>query len=68
MHLVVMHPFYALGDSQYRHSSFRRCDRSLRSWSDREDVMLVAALKDLVARGCKSDNGFRGGYANKIDE
>ncbi|KAG6384851.1 hypothetical protein SASPL_113449 [Salvia splendens] len=56
------------GRSQYRRSSFRPCDRPRRSWSDREELILISALKELVATGWKSDNGFRGGYAQKIEE
>ncbi|KAG6434257.1 hypothetical protein SASPL_105881 [Salvia splendens] len=56
------------GRSQYHRSSFRPCDRPRRSWPDREEIMLISALKELVARGWKSDNGFRGGYAQKIEE
>ncbi|KAL1554873.1 hypothetical protein AAHA92_15381 [Salvia divinorum] len=45
-----------------------KADRSRRSWSGREEVFLLVTLKDLVARGWKSDNGFRGGYQLKIEE
>ncbi|KAG6389220.1 hypothetical protein SASPL_150682 [Salvia splendens] len=56
------------GRSQYSRSSLRLCDRPRRSWSDREELILISALKELVATGWKSDNGFRGGYAQKIEE
>ena len=29
---------------------------------------MVATLKELVAQGWKSDNGFRSGYHNKVEE
>ena len=29
---------------------------------------MISAMKALVARGWKSDNGFRGGYAEKIED
>lgn len=56
-----------VGRSQYRWSSFRRCDRPRRSRFVREEVVLLSCLNDMVARGWKSDNGFRGGYAGKIE-
>lgn len=28
----------------------------------------MVAMKDLVARGWKADNGFRGGYLSKVEE
>ncbi|KAG6389397.1 hypothetical protein SASPL_150865 [Salvia splendens] len=37
---------YAPSRSQNRRSSFRRCDRPRRSWSDREEVVLISCLKD----------------------
>ncbi|XP_057798099.1 uncharacterized protein LOC131014226 isoform X2 [Salvia miltiorrhiza] len=39
-----------------------------RSWSTREEEVLIAALKELVAQGWKSDNGFRAGYLSKLEE
>ncbi|KAG6436498.1 hypothetical protein SASPL_101399 [Salvia splendens] len=56
------------GSSQYRRSSYPRNERGRRSWTDREEAVLISALKELVALGWKSDNGFRGGYLNKIEE
>ncbi|KAG6407969.1 hypothetical protein SASPL_130970 [Salvia splendens] len=35
---------------------------------DREKVILLVALKDLVAHGWKSDNGFRAGYLTQTEE
>lgn len=68
INLPGLFPVPTVGGSEYRRSSFRKCDRSRRCWSDREEAVLISALKDLVARGWKSDNGFRGGYATKIEE
>ncbi|KAL8519674.1 hypothetical protein ACS0TY_010563 [Phlomoides rotata] len=34
----------------------------------REEKVLLAALKDLVAKGQKTDNGFRTGYLNKLED
>ncbi|KAG6419068.1 hypothetical protein SASPL_121277 [Salvia splendens] len=56
------------GSTQVRRSSFQRSDKGRRSWSDREEAVLMAALKDLVTLGWKSDNGFRGGYLTKVEE
>ncbi|XP_042017318.1 uncharacterized protein LOC121765292 [Salvia splendens] len=43
-------------------------DRSRRMWSDREEEVLLVALKELVAHGWKSDNGFRGGYLKRLED
>ncbi|KAL8488726.1 hypothetical protein ACS0TY_024858 [Phlomoides rotata] len=40
----------------------RKTDKTRRIWSTREEQVLMAALKDLVAHGWKSDNGFRTAY------
>ncbi|KAL1534751.1 hypothetical protein AAHA92_30891 [Salvia divinorum] len=47
---------------------FQKGDRSRRMWSIREEEILVASLLELVARGWKSDNGFRSGYLGKIED
>ncbi|KAL8481047.1 hypothetical protein ACS0TY_027544 [Phlomoides rotata] len=39
-----------------------------RIWTTREENVLLAALKDLVAKGKKTDNGFRMGYLNKLED
>ncbi|KAG6397693.1 hypothetical protein SASPL_143863 [Salvia splendens] len=56
------------GSSQYHRSSYQRNEIGHRSWTDREEAVLISALKELVALGWKSDNGFRGGYLTKIEE
>ncbi|KAL1547681.1 hypothetical protein AAHA92_16006 [Salvia divinorum] len=43
-------------------------DRTHRSWSDCEEANLLLSLRELVAHGWKSDNGFRAGYLTKLDE
>ncbi|XP_057808003.1 uncharacterized protein LOC131022504 [Salvia miltiorrhiza] len=43
-------------------------DQKRRSWSTHEEHVLLASMKELVAQGWKSDNGFRGGYLNKLEE
>lgn len=39
-----------------------------RTWTDREEEVLLEAFKELVVQGWKSDNGFRPGYVNKLEE
>ncbi|KAL8457261.1 hypothetical protein ACS0TY_035200 [Phlomoides rotata] len=39
-----------------------------RVWMTREEKVLLAALKDLVAKGQKTDNGFLTGYLNKFED
>lgn len=39
-----------------------------RVWSNGEENVLIAALKHLVAHGWKTDNGFRTGYLNKLED
>ncbi|XP_057768317.1 uncharacterized protein LOC130988473 [Salvia miltiorrhiza] len=45
-----------------------KTDKTRRIWSPREEDILIAALKELVAQGWKSDNGFRGGYLKKLED
>ncbi|KAL8554160.1 hypothetical protein ACS0TY_002397 [Phlomoides rotata] len=37
-----------------------------RIWTSRKEKVLINALKDLVNKGWKSDNGFRAGYLSKF--
>ncbi|KAG8382503.1 hypothetical protein BUALT_Bualt05G0084000 [Buddleja alternifolia] len=39
-----------------------------RSWTKREEAILASALKELVARGWKCDNGFRTGYQGHLEQ
>ncbi|KAL8514444.1 hypothetical protein ACS0TY_013526 [Phlomoides rotata] len=45
-----------------RAAGARKRDKTRRIWSAHEEQVLMVALKDLVAHGWKSDNGFRTGY------
>lgn len=45
-----------------------KSDRSRRVWNAREEEILMATLKELAARGWKSDNGFRSGYLVRARE
>ncbi|KAL8473199.1 hypothetical protein ACS0TY_030140 [Phlomoides rotata] len=38
-----------------------------RVWAQHEEKVLMDALKDLVVKGQKSDNGFRTGYLTKLE-
>ncbi|KAL1545289.1 hypothetical protein AAHA92_22032 [Salvia divinorum] len=49
-------------------SSGPKSDRTRRSWSDKEEETLIISMKELVANGWKSDNGFRVGYLKRIEE
>ncbi|KAG6400169.1 hypothetical protein SASPL_136994 [Salvia splendens] len=39
-----------------------------RCWTEREEAVLMAAMKELTATGWKSDNGFRSGYLTRALE
>lgn len=46
----------------------KKTNRERRSWSQKEEAVLLAALKELVVLKWKSDNGFRAGYLKKLEE
>ncbi|KAG6385284.1 hypothetical protein SASPL_154116 [Salvia splendens] len=39
-----------------------------RCWTEREETILMTAMKELAATGWKSDNGFRSGYLTRALE
>lgn len=41
---------------------------SRRSWTTNEEQCLIDALKDIVQRGMKCDNGFKAGYLNALEQ
>ncbi|XP_057771108.1 uncharacterized protein LOC130990897 [Salvia miltiorrhiza] len=43
-------------------------EKTRRSWSRKEEEILLASLKELVVNGWKADNGFRAGYLTKLEE
>ncbi|XP_057771188.1 uncharacterized protein LOC130990999 [Salvia miltiorrhiza] len=45
-----------------------KTDKTRRTWAIKEEETLLSSLKELVAQGWKSDNGFRGGYLHKLEE
>ncbi|KAG6382519.1 hypothetical protein SASPL_157813 [Salvia splendens] len=55
-----------LGMCEFGRSNSTISDRSRRVWTDKE-ATLIMAMKDLVATGWKSDNGFRAGYLTRIE-
>lgn len=65
--LFVCH-FLRQGNNVSGQKKFRKGDRSRRIWTEREEEILAASLVELVARGWKSDNGFRSGYLAKIED
>ncbi|KAG8386295.1 hypothetical protein BUALT_Bualt03G0134200 [Buddleja alternifolia] len=46
----------------------KTCDQSRRSWTRPEEEVLLTALKEIVAAGWKSDNGFRTGYLHELEQ
>lgn len=46
----------------------RKFDKSMRSWTIREEQALVSALKDIVARGWKCNNGFKTRYLGLLEQ
>ncbi|KAG8388662.1 hypothetical protein BUALT_Bualt02G0148600 [Buddleja alternifolia] len=41
---------------------------SRRCWTPEEEKVLANALKDLLVRGYKADNGFKSGYQNMLEQ
>ncbi|GFP98950.1 uncharacterized protein at2g29880 [Phtheirospermum japonicum] len=39
-----------------------------RSWTSEEELVLLSALKELVVRGWKCDNGFKAGYTAHLEQ
>ncbi|KAK6164017.1 hypothetical protein DH2020_000881 [Rehmannia glutinosa] len=46
----------------------KRNDKGRRSWSRREEEVLVASLKEIVSSGWKSENGFKIGYLQALEQ
>ncbi|KAL1545524.1 hypothetical protein AAHA92_22239 [Salvia divinorum] len=45
-----------------------KIEKGRRVWFVREEEILLSSLKELVAIGWKSDNGFKVGFAQKLEE
>ncbi|KAK6126651.1 hypothetical protein DH2020_039598 [Rehmannia glutinosa] len=46
----------------------KRNDKGRRSWSRREEEALIASLKEVIASGWKSENGFKIGYLQALEQ
>ncbi|KAK6161945.1 hypothetical protein DH2020_001786 [Rehmannia glutinosa] len=46
----------------------KRNDKGRRSWSRREEEVLVESLKEIVSSGWKSENGFKIGYLQVLEQ
>ncbi|XP_073127458.1 uncharacterized protein [Henckelia pumila] len=49
-------------------SKAKKSERSRRVWTQKEDEVLIQALKELVSGGWKSENGFRCGYLTVLEK
>ncbi|KZV54377.1 hypothetical protein F511_28951 [Dorcoceras hygrometricum] len=45
----------------------KKVDKTWRTWTAREEDVLIAALKDVVTKGWKSENGFKSGYLTLLE-
>ncbi|KAK6160716.1 hypothetical protein DH2020_004097 [Rehmannia glutinosa] len=46
----------------------KRNDKGRRSWSRREEEALIVSLKEVIASGWKSENGFKIGYLQALEQ
>lgn len=46
----------------------KKNEKGRRIWSTKEEEALLSALKDLVNKGWKSENGFRNGYLIVLED
>ncbi|KAG6403936.1 hypothetical protein SASPL_136170 [Salvia splendens] len=58
----------SVGMNSSPRQKFRKGDQTRRMWTPREEEIMAVTLLELVARGWKSDNGFRAGYLTKIED
>ncbi|KAG6531500.1 hypothetical protein ZIOFF_005314 [Zingiber officinale] len=45
----------------------KKAEKTRRSWSVHEEEVLIQALKDVINKGWKSENGFRAGYLTLLE-
>ncbi|KZV57242.1 hypothetical protein F511_03486 [Dorcoceras hygrometricum] len=45
----------------------KNVDKTRRTWTTHEEEVLVTALKDVITKGWKSENGFKAGYLNLLE-
>ncbi|GER39740.1 B3 domain-containing protein Os12g0592300 [Striga asiatica] len=55
-------------DQNIRNTRRRRADKGRRSWSKHEEEILIVALKEVVANGWKSENGFKTGFLQVLEQ
>ncbi|KAG8363844.1 hypothetical protein BUALT_Bualt19G0064700 [Buddleja alternifolia] len=48
--------------------SRKKGDKSRRSWSQKEEEVLIAALKEIISSGWKAENGFKIGYLQTLEQ
>ncbi|XP_073134865.1 uncharacterized protein [Henckelia pumila] len=53
--------------SQNNKGKDKKTDKTRRGWSEREEDVLIQALKEAVIEGWKSGNGFRAGYLGFLE-
>ncbi|XP_047326607.1 uncharacterized protein At2g29880-like [Impatiens glandulifera] len=51
---------------QHSNKRWKKKATSRRSWTDKEQQVLIEALKEIVNLGMKTDNAFRSGYLNVL--
>ncbi|XP_075508092.1 uncharacterized protein LOC142544982 [Primulina tabacum] len=44
-----------------------KADKTRRTWSAHEEEVLIEALKDVISKGWKSENGFKAGYLTLLE-
>ncbi|XP_075504372.1 uncharacterized protein LOC142541796 [Primulina tabacum] len=49
-------------DSTSVNSKGKKTDKLRRTWTAPEEEVLIVALKDIISKGYKTENGFRNGY------
>ncbi|KZV58540.1 hypothetical protein F511_12367 [Dorcoceras hygrometricum] len=45
----------------------KKVDKTRRTWTAREEDVLITALKDVITKGWKSENGFKAGYLTLLE-
>lgn len=65
--MILALGFSLAGSNNLMHQRGKKTEKSRRVWTPKEEETLVAAMKEIIAQGWKSDNGFRAGYLNKLE-
>lgn len=53
---------------KFKSGTRKRNDKGRRSWSNREEEVLISSLKEIVANRWKSENGFKVGYLQALEQ